>query len=100
VRRLFAWTAGLVGIAALGRLLAARRAHREAPALPPPRQEQDPAEELRRRLAASRDDTGPGAESAPEPSAPTESLDDRRARVHAKAQEAVSAMDALEEPPA
>jgi hypothetical protein len=98
VRRLFAWTAGLVGIAALGRLLAARRAHREAPALPPPRQEQDPAEELRRRLAESREDTGSAAESGPEQPTPTDSLEDRRARVHAKAQEAMSAMDAPEEP--
>ncbi len=100
MRRLFAWTAGLVGIAALARLVAARRARLEAPALPAARPEQDPAEELRRRLAESRDDTGQGAEAAGEPSAPTESLDDRRARVHAKAQEAMSAMDALEEPPA
>ena len=99
MRRLFGWTAGLVGIAALARLVAARRARLETPA-PRARPEQDPAEELRRRLAASRDDTGPGAESAPEPSPPTESLDDRRARVQAKAQEAMSAMDALEEPSA
>ena len=98
MRRLFAWTAGLVGIAALGRLLASRSARREAPALPPPRQEQDPAEELRRRLAESREDTGSAAASASEPPASTESLEDRRARVHAKAQEAMSAMDALKEP--
>ena len=99
MRRLFGWTAGLVGIAALARLVAARRARLEAPALPA-RPEQDPAEELRRRLAESRDDSGPAAENVQEPSAPPESLDDRRARVHAKAQEAMSAMDALEEPPA
>ena len=98
MRRLFAWTAGLVGIAALGRFLASRSARREAPALPPSRQEQDPAAELRRRLAESRDDTGSAAASASEPPASTESLEDRRARVHAKAQEAMSAMDALEEP--
>ena len=94
MRRLFAWTAGLVGIAALGRLLAARRARLEAPALPPP-QSPDPAEQLRRRLAESREDVG----SSPSPE-PSESLEDRRARIHAKAQEAMSAMDALEEPPA
>jgi len=100
VRKLFAWTAGLVGIAALGRLLAARTARHETPALPPARQAQDPADELRRRLAESREDTGGSVDSAPEPAPRRESLEDRRARVHAKAQEAMSAMDALEEPPA
>ena len=34
--------------------------------------------------------------AAPEP---TETLEERRARVHAKAQEAMDAMDALQEPP-
>jgi len=97
VRRLYSWTAGVVGIAALARLLAARKARVEAPALPPP---QDPAVELRRKLAESQDTAAPPAESLPEPTEPEESLDDRRARVHAKAQEALAAMDALQEPPA
>jgi hypothetical protein len=102
VRRLYGWTAGLVGIAALARLLAERRARLEARQLPPPAPAPDPAEELRRTLAASREADAP-ATAAPEPgepTEPTESLEDRRARVHAKAQEALSAMDALEEPPA
>jgi hypothetical protein len=98
VRRLFGWTAGLVGIAALARLLVARRDRTAAPALPsaPPPAE-DPAEELRRKLAESRDaDARPASPTAtPEP---VGSLDERRARVHAKAQEAIEAMDDLEEP--
>ena len=99
MRRLFGWTAGLVGIAALARLLSARRAQVEAPALPPPAV--DPAEELRRKLAESRDTVAPAVASRiEEPSEPKESLDDRRARIHAKAQEALSAMDGPEEPPA
>jgi hypothetical protein len=59
---------------------------------------QDPADELRRKLAETRTeqaDAGP----APEPSTEREPLDERRARVHAKAQEALAAMDALQEPP-
>jgi hypothetical protein len=107
VRRLFGWTAGLVGIAALARLLARRQARAKAPAPAP-----DPAEELRRKLDESRgrtgvDDTRTAPTSAPPsateqsaPAEPTETLDERRARVHAKAQEALEAMDALQEPPA
>jgi hypothetical protein len=98
VRRLIGWTAGLVGIAALARLLAARRDRSEAPALPPSTSPaEDPADELRRKLAESRDADAPAAEPT-EPSERNESLEERRARVHAKAQEALSAMDDLEEP--
>ena len=50
--------------------------------------EPDPAEELRRRLAETREDE-PAATEAPEPA---ETLEERRARVHAKAQEAMDAM--------
>jgi len=100
VRRLYGWTAGLVGIAALARLLSARRAQVGTPALPPP-PAQDPADELRRKLAETRETGSSPAESPREqPSGPKESLADRRARVHAKAQEALAAMDAVEEPPA
>ena len=98
MRRLIGWTAGLVGIAALARLLAARRDRTEAPALSPPVSPAgDPAEELRRKLAESRDPDAPAAE-LPGPPARDESLEERRARVHAKAQEALSAMDDLEGP--
>lgn len=98
VRRLFGWTAGLVGIAALARLLAARRTPVEAQQqqLPPP--PADPAEELRRRLAESRETAEPAVVSPPVGPERETSLDDRRARVHAKAREALEAMDALEEP--
>jgi len=87
--------AGLVGIAALARLLAGRKAAPVPPALPPPAPETDPAVELRQKLAASRD--GPADETLA--GVATESLEERRARVHAKAQEAMDAMDALQEPP-
>lgn len=98
MRRLIGWTAGLVGIAALARLLAARRDRAESPALPPPvAPAQDPAEELRRKLAESREAGAPAAEPT-ESSERNESLEERRARVHAKAQEALSAMDDLEGP--
>jgi len=96
VRRLFGWTAGLVGIAALARLLAARR-DRAAPALPPAPPAEDPAEELRRKLAESRDADAPPVEQTTT-SEPAESLEERRARVHAKAQEALEAIDDLQEP--
>ncbi len=105
MRRLFGWTAGLVGIAALARILARRQARTAAgpaPAL-------DPAEELRRKLDESRGQAtsgGAGATTTAGPAAtpdapaePTETLDERRARVHAKAQEALEAMEALQEPP-
>ncbi len=97
MRRLFGWTAGLVGIAALARLLAARRDRAVAPALPPAPPAEDPAEELRRKLAESRDVDAHSTEPTTTPEA-GESLDERRARVHAKAQEALEAMDDLEEP--
>ena len=96
MRRLFGWTAGLVGIAALARLLAARRDRAVAPALPPAPPAEDPAEELRRKLAESRGADAPSAE--PTITSEPESLEERRARVHAKAQEALDAMDDLEEP--
>jgi hypothetical protein len=94
--------AGLVGIAALARILAARRAQVAAPVpttIAPP--EAGPAEALRRKLSETREEPGAAAETpsttgAPEP---TETLEERRARVHAKAQEAMDAMDALQEPP-
>ncbi len=99
MRRLFAWTAGLVGIAALARLLARRQAEREAMAPAPPQEatSSDPAEALRQKLSDTRgDDDGEPVATQETEGAPTESLDERRARVHAKAQEAI---DAMQEPP-
>src|SRR4029079_787133 len=59
VRRLFGWRAGLTGIAASARLLAARRDRAARPALSPAPPAEDPAEELRRKLAQSRGATAP-----------------------------------------
>jgi hypothetical protein len=91
MRRLFAWAAGIVSIAALARLLGRR--HRTTTPVEPG---SDPADELRRKLDAVRAEPPPtepdaGEEPAP-PGAPTESLEQRRARVHAKAQEALDEM--------
>ena len=103
MKRVTAWLAGLVGIAALGRWLA-RRGHRghqpaagtvtapaaaRAEATASEATAADPAEELRRRLAEARE-----TDPAPEPAAAAadETLEERRARVHAKAREAIDAM--------
>lgn len=101
MRKLFGWMAGLVGIAALARILAARRTGVAAPVPTTVAPEADPAEALRRKLSETREEpraaTGtPSTTGAPEP---TETLEERRARVHAKAQEAMDAMEALQEPP-
>jgi hypothetical protein len=97
VKRSLAWFAGIVGIAALGRMLSRRKASGtpiEPAARPTPAVEEtavdpaaDPAEELRRKLAAARQPEPPA-----EPEV-VETLDERRARVHAKAREAMDAMN-------
>ena len=96
MKRALASLAGIIGLAALGRWLAQRRhpAPGVADAPPEPRTEpiaaepaDDPAEELRRRLADAR-----GAEPEQEPAGEPESIEERRARVHAKAREAIDAM--------
>jgi hypothetical protein len=89
VRRLFGWMAGLVSIAALARVLARRRRD-ERRAAEPQAVAQDPAEELRRKLSETREAAGATEPSGPPE--PTETLEDRRSRVHAKAQEAIDAM--------
>ena len=95
MRRLIGWTAGVVGVAALARMLARRRPAPKPVAAPPA---DDRAEALRRKLDETRaSDTGNAPTSAAAPAesqdeAPRESLEDRRARVHAKAQEAIDAM--------
>lgn len=86
----------LVSVAALARLLAARRrasSRRGAPVAGPA---VDPAEELRRKLAETR---GPDGDELPDPEvSPADDaesrvdLEARRLRVHAKAQEALDAM--------
>ena len=88
MKRGFAWLAGIVGIAALGKMLARRRHPAEPSVEHPTVADDDPAEKLRRKLAGQR---------RPEPSVEStsaeETLEERRARVHAKAREAIDAMD-------
>lgn len=85
MKKAFGWIAGLAGIAALGRWLARRTSQTKSPVEPPAGP--DPAEELRRRLDASREDE----EAAPD-TAGERTLEERRADVHVKAQEAIDAM--------
>ena len=108
MRRLIGWTAGVVGIAALARILARRRPAQK-PVAPPP--VDGHAETLRRKLdearsaeateapertaTAAEDEAPERTATAAEDEAPRQSLEDRRARVHAKAQEAI---DAMQEP--
>ena len=96
MRRLIGWTAGVIGIAALARALSRRQARHERATVAPP--VDDRAEALRRKLDETRAAEPVPAVDVTEPDAPKESLDERRARVHAKAQEAIEAMQ--EEPPA
>lgn len=96
MRRALAWTAGIVGIAALVRWL--RRRSHDAEAPPVAVSHPDPAAELRRTIDESRpaepaEPTGaPGAEPAPEGS-----VDDRRAAVHARGEDAIARMRASED---
>lgn len=99
MKRKLASIAGIVGIAALGRMLSRRRPGHQ----PEPHDEAeeplddgtaeadtgDPAEELRLALASQRQPGETTEGTAPEAA---ESLEERRARVHAKAREAIDAM--------
>jgi hypothetical protein len=76
--------AGLAGVAALARLLSARRRN----ATTPTSTTTDPADALREKLAETR--------AEPTDDEPGESIDERRARIHAKAQETI---DSMLEPP-
>lgn len=89
MKRALAWVAGLVGIAALGRLLAKRSTTAPMPD-PVASEADDPAAALRLRLAAQRAES-PADEAAPAPPE-GETLEERRARIHAKAQQAIDAM--------
>jgi hypothetical protein len=88
MRRALAWIGGAIGLAALAR---AWRKRQRAAAEPPAA---DPADELRTAL----DETRAAEATAGEPAAEGEpaSLDERRRRVHERAQEA---LDAMREPP-
>src|SRR5262249_5461519 len=94
VRRALTWLAGAVGLAALARLLSRRRAVSTAPV-------SDPAAELREKLAEQRRtesdahlEEGVAPEPEPEAEHPADPVDleERRARVHARAQEAIDLM--------
>jgi hypothetical protein len=80
----------VVGLAALLRSVRKRQHQASAPATGPGT---DPAEELRSALAETK------AEEPPSPAAPEEppSLEERRRKVHERAQEAI---DAMNDPPA
>lgn len=102
--RLTRWLAGMVGIAALARLLAGRKRRAEPDAEAPAGA--DPADELRRKLDEVRSgSTGQAADAASpaESEAPTErdaatpTLEERRAAIHARAQEAIDSMREVDE---
>lgn len=83
-------------MAALARMLARRRRRYEPTPreLPPVTSADDPADALRRKLTEARegdDAATPTADDAAT-AAPKETIEERRARVHAKAQEAIDAM--------
>ena len=92
MRKLLTWVAGLIGVAALLRRRHRSRAVQPAPAPPP-----DPAVELREKLAETRsaDEAVPAPSADAEDPAPLEeppSLEERRARVHERALEAIDVM--------
>ena len=91
MRRLIGWTAGVVGVAALARMLARRRPAPKPVAAPPADDHAEASD------AASAPTSTADVEDVEdvEDEAPRESLENRRARVHAKAQEAI---DAMQEP--
>ena len=101
-RKLLLSLAGALGLVALRRALRRRReAPRPAVETPAPAAEpaaataeDDPAEALRRTIAAARGGEEPA--EADEPSPPA-SIEERRRRVHERAQEAIDAM--RDEPP-
>jgi hypothetical protein len=109
VRRLLTWIAAGLGIAALVRHLRRQQAD-EAPAAGTVSDSAaDPAAELRRKLAESRGagddrDEFDAAEGTPvdevgeDAGAARPSLQERRAAIHAKAQEALGEMDGPNEP--
>lgn len=110
MRNLVRWIAGLAGVAALARLVRARS--RTNPTLPhgEPASDTpvggeleggDPAAELRRKLADARSgapgtiEDSAAAVAGPDESSPEEperTLEERRAEIHARAQDAIDAM--------
>ena len=88
MRRLLTWLLVTVGIAAVVRRL--RRKPDELPAASA--QEPDPADELRRKLSASRAEP----EAEPEPVA-EETVDEQRAKVHEQGRSTLDEMRATDE---
>jgi hypothetical protein len=93
---LIRWLAGLAGMAGVLGLLRRRR----APAVPETAThpaEPDPAAALRRKLDEARTQPGPAApppqaDAQPQAEADEAPLEERRARLHAKAHEAIESM--------
>lgn len=85
VRKLLTWSVVTLGVAAVVRKL---RGRRDALEVETPL-EDDPAEELRRKLAETREDEmpTPGMPPGPEPT-----LDEQRAEVHERARAAIGDM--------
>ena len=109
MRRRLTWILAALGIAALVRRLRRQQAHETPPAETGSNSTEDPAAELRRKLAESRgagDDRDefdaaegtPVDEAGEDAGAARPSLEERRAAVHAKAQEALGEMDGPNEP--
>lgn len=104
MRKLVAWIAVTLGLAALLRKLRGRRAEE-----PVPRAEVDPADELRRTIAETREDEMPvpGVPPGPEPAIdePEEdelddaSVDERRAAVHEQGRAAIDEMQLSSDEP-
>lgn len=92
MRRTFTWLAGLAGIAALLRRRSRQRVSTPQ-SLPAP--SPDPAVELRQKLEEAR---VPEAEQSAETEA-SFSLDERRARVHERAQDAIKLMQSPDDDP-
>ena len=89
MRRLLTWLVVTLGIAAIARRLR-KRSQAEETAVPVA--EENPADELRQKLAESRAEEAPSAE----PPAPSEaSVEERRAEVHDQGR---SALDEMREP--
>jgi hypothetical protein len=95
MRRLFGWMAGLASVAALAKLY--QRWRREARPTEAPGSEPDPAEELRRKLDEVRASGAPDAAPGPttdvsDEAATGATIEERRAAIHARAQEAIDTM--------
>ncbi len=90
MRRALTWLAGLAGIAALVR----RRGRPKAPATNLVSMAPDPAVELRKKLDDSRGAAPASADTVDD----SGSLDERRARVHERAQVAIDLMRGADDP--